>query len=112
LKLFEAAIQLASSSPCDPRTLTRAARDYIDSNPTFAMAAGQCALRWLIEGYGYEITSADVLEAYTYTMQAARKLGQANTVQVNLRNVLLSKQNKNNFVAKALGLHLLTVTCS
>ena len=107
LKLFGTAIQLASITPCDPRTLTRAARDYIDVNPDFAMKAGQCALHWLIEGHGYEITSGDVLEAYTYTLQAAEKLGLANTVQSNLHNILLSKQKENNFVAKVLSPHLL-----
>ncbi len=108
LKLFEIAIQLANITPCDPRTLTRAARDYVDSNPAFAMAAGQCALHWLVEGYGYEITSIDVLDAYTYTMHAGQKIGQASAVQANLRNILLSKLNENNFVTKILSPYLVT----
>ena len=43
-----------------PKTLTRAARDFADERPEFAVEAGLAALRWLVEGYGYEITGADV----------------------------------------------------
>lgn len=28
-------------------------------------------MRWLAEGYGYEVTSTDVLNAYDFTMEAA-----------------------------------------
>jgi hypothetical protein len=50
--LLEMAIELANQSPCDPKTLTRAARDFIDQNLVFALEAGLAALRWLGEGYG------------------------------------------------------------
>ncbi len=33
------------------------------------------ALHWFVEGYGYEITSLDVLNAYTHTMKAVEKVG-------------------------------------
>jgi hypothetical protein len=54
------AIELANQSPCDPKTLTRAARDFIDTNPVFALEAGLAALRWLAKGYAYEVSGADV----------------------------------------------------
>jgi hypothetical protein len=44
--LFAEAIRLANETPCDPRTLTRAARDFADERPTFALEAGLAALRW------------------------------------------------------------------
>ncbi|MCG8556561.1 MAG: hypothetical protein MJD61_14915, partial [Proteobacteria bacterium] len=53
-KLFDEAITLANRTPCSPQTLTRAARDFEDKNPQFAVEAGMTALRWLVEGYGYE----------------------------------------------------------
>jgi hypothetical protein len=53
-KLFDEAIALANRSPCAPQTLIRAARDFEETNPTFALEAGMAALRWLVEGYGYE----------------------------------------------------------
>jgi hypothetical protein len=62
-RLFDEAIALANQAPCDPRTLTRAARDFVERNPAFAVEAGLAALRWLVQDYGYEITSADVWAA-------------------------------------------------
>lgn len=69
--LFALAAELATRSPTDPRTLTRAARDYAEKQPDFALAAGLAALHWISQGYGYEITGADVLDAYSAVMQAA-----------------------------------------
>jgi hypothetical protein len=50
LRLFEEAVRLANQAPCDPRTLTRAAREFTDRRPEFAIEAGIAALRWLVEG--------------------------------------------------------------
>jgi hypothetical protein len=55
--------------------VTPAARDFADVRPEFAVEAGLAALRGLVEGLGYEITSADVWAAYTETMKAAEKAG-------------------------------------
>lgn len=69
--LFALAAELATRRPTDPRTLTRAARDFAEKQPDFALAAGLAALHWISQGYGYEITGADVLDAYSAVMQAA-----------------------------------------
>lgn len=42
-KLFDEAIALANTAPCDPRTLTRAARDFAHAIPTFATESGLAA---------------------------------------------------------------------
>lgn len=70
--LYDEAIALARRTPCDPRTLTRAARDFGTQDPAFAIEAGLAALRWIVAGYGYEITALDVSTAYSSTMAAAR----------------------------------------
>jgi len=62
--LFDLAIELASQSPTDPRTLVRAAHDYAEQQPDFALSAGLTALYWMSRGYGYQITATDVLDAY------------------------------------------------
>ncbi|MCU7922778.1 MAG: hypothetical protein KZQ88_08765 [Candidatus Thiodiazotropha sp. (ex Dulcina madagascariensis)] len=62
LKLYDLALELANRTPCDPKTLTRAARDYVDTELTFALVSAMAALRWLSEGWGYEVTSGDVME--------------------------------------------------
>jgi len=73
--LYNEAIELANRTPCDPKTLTRAARDMAETEPRFAMEAGLAALRWIAEGYGYEITGLDVREAHDRTMRAAEIIG-------------------------------------
>ncbi|MBE3064565.1 MAG: hypothetical protein IMZ69_06065, partial [Spirochaetes bacterium] len=73
--LYDEALALARRTPCDPKTLTRAARDFAEQQPAFAVGAGLAALHWLVQGYGYEITGADVWEAYSCTMKAAEKGG-------------------------------------
>jgi hypothetical protein len=71
--LYEEALALASASPSDPRTLTRAARDLATKDPEFAVGAGLLALHWLANGVGYEVTGSDVLAAYSSTIAAAEQ---------------------------------------
>jgi len=71
LKLFDFALQLAERSPCEPKTLTRAARDFVEIEPVFAFGAAMSALRWLSQGWGYEVTGADVTEAFDMAIAAA-----------------------------------------
>lgn len=73
--LYDEALADAGRSPCDPKTLTRAARDFAVEQPAFAVGAGLAALHWLVQGYGYEITGVDVLAAYSSMMKAAEKSG-------------------------------------
>lgn len=54
--LYDEAIALARRRPCDPLTLTRAARDFAVTQPRFAVEAGLAALHWTTAGYGYEMT--------------------------------------------------------
>ena len=73
--LYNVAIDLANTSPTDPRTLARAARDFGEREPKFALAAGLASLRWIALGHGYDITGTDVLDAYSCVMQAASNAG-------------------------------------
>jgi hypothetical protein len=105
-ELFDEAIELANSTPCSPQTLTRAARDYATSHPTFAVEAGMTALRWLAEGYGYEITSADVLDAYSHTIKAAENAGSADETMRRIRKLVAAETFGERFVTKVLRRHL------
>ncbi|MBI4882158.1 MAG: hypothetical protein HY812_21225 [Planctomycetes bacterium] len=105
LGLYDAAIRLARASPCDPKTLARAARDHAATQPGFAIEAGYAALAWLVEGYGYEITGADVWLAYSATMQAAEALGRAAETMDRIRQ-LVANGPAHNFVAQCLGREL------
>jgi hypothetical protein len=102
--LYDDAIAVASRTPCDPKTLTRAARDLADEQPAFATQAGLLALRWLVQGYGYEITGADVWAAYSCTMKAAEKNGNASGVRERIRRMVGDEPG--GFVAQILGREL------
>ncbi len=86
--LYDEAIALAKRTPCDPRTLTRAARDFAVANPRFAVEAGLTALHWITAGYGYEITGADVLAVSSTTMDAARNGGLFEEAQARIRDLV------------------------
>jgi hypothetical protein len=96
--LFDEALELASASPCDPRTLTRAARDLSATQPAFALGAGLLALRWLVAGYGYEVTGADVLAACSATMEAARRQDIEGQIRQRIRE-LVAAETPPGFVA-------------
>ena len=98
--LFDEAIALATRSPCDPRTLARAARDYAERNPTFALESGVAALKWLVEGYGYEITSADVLLACTSTILAAENAGRGEETRERVRGFTRGESTSGKFIAR------------
>ncbi|MEN0064117.1 MAG: hypothetical protein AAGA48_18340 [Myxococcota bacterium] len=102
-KLFDEAIALANRTPCSPKTLTRAARDFAKKRPEFAVEAGIAALRWLVEGYGYEITSVDVLNAYTHTTAAAENAGAADATHTRIRELVARESFGERFVTKVLG---------
>ena len=73
--LFALATELAQRNSADPRTLIRAAKDYAIDQPEFALAAGTNALSGIARGAGYDITSADVRDAYAALVHAARSAG-------------------------------------
>ncbi len=101
--LYAEAIELARRTPCDPKTLTRAARDFAEKQPRFAAAAGQLAIHWLVQGFGYEITGADVFAAYRHTMQAAEHAGIADDMRERLRAEVEREPAGRDFVRRLLG---------
>ncbi len=102
-KLFDEAVALANRAPCDPRTLTRAARDFAEKNPAFAVDAGLAALRWLVQGHGYEITTADVWAAYVHTIKAAANAHRSEEVRNRIRALIVSANARGGFVANIIG---------
>jgi hypothetical protein len=50
------------------------------------------ALRWLGEGWGYEVTSADVVEAYDRAMSAADRLNNPDGVKDQIRQLVESNE--------------------
>lgn len=105
--LYDVAIDLATRSPTDPRTLTRAARDFAVDRPEFAVAAGMAALRWISTGHGYEITGVDVLDAYQSVMQASHAAGiDEQQIKAQIRNLIDAQSANRLFLQKLLAHHL------
>ena len=100
LGLYDVAIELARTSPCDPKTLARAARDHVASEPAFAVEASCAALDRMVQGFGYEITGADVWMAYSSAMRAGESLGRGPETKERIRALASGRPS---FVADVLG---------
>ncbi len=101
--LYDKAIALARSTPCNPMTLARAARDFAQKQPTFAVEAGLLAIHWLVQGYGYEVTAADVYEAQRATVVAAEQQGNVDEAKRRISETVAAGGSGAKFVAKTLG---------
>jgi len=86
--LYDLAIKLAGQSPVDHRTLNRAALDFIETQPLFAIEAGLLSLRWILAGRGYEVTAGEVMAAFDSSMRAARVAGSAEQTLLRVRKLL------------------------
>jgi len=104
--LHDEALAIARRSPCDPRTLARAARDHADSHPEFAIGAALASLEWLLLGHGYDITSADVWAPYRAALDAAARAGKAAEVKARIRAMVAAEGNGERFVTKVIGREL------
>jgi transposase InsO family protein len=99
---FDLAIDLVNKSFCDPKTLNRAAMNFKEENPKFALGAALASLRWIAKGYGYEITGKEVLEAYTTALLAAKSLNSIAQVNSEIQEITTWGNPKNNFVYQVL----------
>ena len=104
LKLFDRATQLAWASPCDPKTLTRAARDHLTKEPSFALQAALAALHWMSMGHGYELTGLDVHEAHRLAIEAARTTQQSDEAQATIEQALAPDRPMSAWMRRSLGI--------
>ena len=103
LKLFEQATRLAWASPCDPKTLNRAARDYLKTQPDFAMQCALASLHWMTMGYGYELTGMDVQDAHRFAIEAAAVTQQTQQARTSIEQVLASDRPMAAWMKRSLG---------
>ena len=104
LKRLELAMQLAWKSPCDPRTLIRAARDNVGKAPAFASEVALAALHWICQGRGYELTSLDVQMAYQLACKSGKALGQPERMALRIRTMLRPATREVRWVREVLNL--------
>jgi len=81
---LDLALEFAKTGRTDPRTLSRASRDLLKNDDRFSLEVGRLALQRMLEGYGYELTGMDVIDAYEHFMAAAQTLGIASEARADL----------------------------
>jgi len=81
---LDLALEFATEGRTDPRTLSRASRDYLTKDARFCMQVGRLAIQRILEGYGYELTGIDVMDAYDHFMAAAQTLGIASQARADV----------------------------
>lgn len=101
--LYATALELAKRSPCDPKTLIRASKDRLESEPIFAAEVGFLALYWIVEGYGYEISGGDVIAAYELSMKAAVNCGMEIEMRDRIKKLVDGVGQNQRFVKNVLG---------
>jgi hypothetical protein len=60
------------------------------------------ALRWFVQGYGYEVTSIDVRQAYDWTVKAAKHAGCMSGALQRLRDLVAKENQQERFVSRVL----------
>ena len=81
---LDLALEFAKRGRTDPRTLSRAARDFLTKDARFSLEVGRLAIQRILQGYGYELTGADVLDAFSHYMAAAETLGTASQARADV----------------------------
>ena len=104
LKQYDLAIGLAQRAPVDPKTLVRAARDHVKSQPGFALEVALTALRWMASGVGYELTGADVCSARDHALAAAETLGLGAVARARIAESVAGQGASVRWVRQCLGL--------
>ena len=82
------ALGFAQTGRTEPRTLSRAARDFLVSEPLFALRVGRLAVERILAGHGYEITALDLLAACEHFMAAATLLGMVVEAKLELAQIV------------------------
>jgi hypothetical protein len=81
---LDLALEFANTGRTDPRTLSRASRDFLKKDARFCLEVGRIAIRRILEGDGYELTGMDVIDAYNHLMAAAQTLGIASQARAEV----------------------------
>jgi hypothetical protein len=80
---LELALEFAKEGRTDPRTLSRAARDFLSKDVRFSLEVGRLDLQRMLDEYGYDLTGMDVVDAFNHHIAAAQTLGMASQARVD-----------------------------
>lgn len=104
LKQYQLALALSWRSPVDPKTLVRAARDHVKTQPAFALEVALAGLHWMARGWGYDLTCADARDAHAHAMAAAEILQQTQAVEMRIVQLLTGEASHAMWVRQCLGM--------
>jgi hypothetical protein len=85
---LDLALEFAETGRTEPRTLSRASRDFLKPQPLFAFRVGRLAVERILAGDGYEITALDLLGACDRFLAAASHLGVAAEAKHELAQIV------------------------
>lgn len=87
---LELALSLCTHHASDPKTLNRAARDYLDSNPEFSLGVSMASLKWIVLGYGYDLIGLDIQMPVSLGLAAAEAVGKRDVIREEMKKLALS----------------------
>jgi hypothetical protein len=73
---LDLALTFATTGRTDPMTLSRACRDFLEKDTAFSCAVGRLSVERILQGYGYELTNFDLMDAVERYLAAADRMGQ------------------------------------
>jgi hypothetical protein len=85
---LDLALKFAEIGRTEPRTLSRASRDFLNSEPLFAFRVGRLAVERILASDGYEITALDLLGACDHFLAAASHLGVTAAAKQELAQIV------------------------
>jgi hypothetical protein len=85
--ILDVALDCAAEDSADPATLARAARDFRDTDPRFAVAVGLLAVRHLLAGGGYDPDVSEASEAARHLLVAASRIEAADWARQELNRL-------------------------
>lgn len=98
---LDLALRYAEHGRTDPLTLSRAARDFLERDTEFAFRVGRMAVERLLDGLGYEVTVADMQDAYDHFLRAAARLGVGDRARTDALAMAEASRPKGNLLARA-----------
>lgn len=85
---LDVALKCAESDGAEPATLARAARDFAEEDPVFAMQVALAAIRHALDGRGYEPQTSTIILAYDSLKVAAAKAGKTEEAKSAVEQLL------------------------
>ena len=90
---LDRAADLARNYPVNPNTLLKAAEDTRESHPDFALDVASSAIRWIIEGYGYDMGAPEAAAAWMLLRGIAEPLGRLPEWREKIRLTISGNKN-------------------